>query len=294
MTIEIRIPEVGESIEEVTLEQWLKKEGDPVAEDEPIAILESDKVTIELPAPESGTLGSIDRQAGEQCGIGDVIGHLEPASDSPDTGEQTDEKSGDAEAEEPSGPKSADREPENRSPGEDRRSGSDKPQKSDKAQKEEKPPAKETRQTGEKRQEREKRQTGEKRRREDRATEDEHRGEQGTSDGGESREPAGPERREEVVPMSPVRLRIAERLLEAQRSAPILTTFNKADMSRVLELRKRYQDGFRKRHDVKLGIMSFFVKATVAALRRIPELNAEVRDQNIVYRNYSDIGIAIA
>ncbi|HEX9736548.1 MAG TPA: dihydrolipoyllysine-residue succinyltransferase, partial [Thermoanaerobaculia bacterium] len=96
-----------------------------------------------------------------------------------------------------------------------------------------------------------------------------------------------------IVPMSPIRRRIAERLVEAQHRAALLTTFNKIDMSRVLDLRRRYQEAFRQKHQVKLGLMSFFVKASIEALKLVPEINAEIRDHNVVYRNYYDIGIAI-
>ncbi|RMG42507.1 MAG: 2-oxoglutarate dehydrogenase complex dihydrolipoyllysine-residue succinyltransferase, partial [Acidobacteria bacterium] len=103
--------------------------------------------------------------------------------------------------------------------------------------------------------------------------------------------PAG--RSEEVVPMSRLRKRIAERLVEAQRQAALLTTFNEIDMSEVIELRRRYRDAFLERYGVKLGFMSFFVKAAIDALRLIPQLNAEIRDGSIVYRNYYDIGVAV-
>jgi 2-oxoglutarate dehydrogenase E2 component (dihydrolipoamide succinyltransferase) len=101
------------------------------------------------------------------------------------------------------------------------------------------------------------------------------------------------EREEEVVPMSPIRRRIAQRLVEAQQTAALLTTFNEIDMSEVIALREAHRDLFQQRYDVKLGFMSFFIKATVDALRLIPQVNAEIRGQNIVYRNYYDIGIAV-
>ena len=119
--------------------------------------------------------------------------------------------------------------------------------------------------------------------------------------------PAGPEeapvalspsagagsRQEEVVPMSLLRRRIAERLVEAQQNAALLTTFNEVDMSAVMALRKQHQPAFQERHGVKLGFMSFFVKAAVDALRRVPQVNAEIRGQDLVYHNYHDIGIAV-
>jgi 2-oxoglutarate dehydrogenase E2 component (dihydrolipoamide succinyltransferase) len=97
----------------------------------------------------------------------------------------------------------------------------------------------------------------------------------------------------QIVPMTPIRRRIAERLVEAQNTAALLTTFNQADMSAVMALRKQHQEAFQARHGIKLGFMSFFVKASIEALRQIPQINAEVRGHDIVYRNYYDIGIAV-
>jgi 2-oxoglutarate dehydrogenase E2 component (dihydrolipoamide succinyltransferase) len=103
----------------------------------------------------------------------------------------------------------------------------------------------------------------------------------------------GTNRMEEVKPLSMIRRTIAARLVQAQHSAALLTTFNEVDMAPVMELRKKYRDAFQERHGVKLGFMSFFAKASVEALRRFPTVNAEIRGNNIVYRHYNDIGIAI-
>ncbi len=105
---------------------------------------------------------------------------------------------------------------------------------------------------------------------------------------------AGGERAQERVPMTPIRRRIAERLVEAQQQAALLTTFNEIDMSAVMDFRRRYRDAFSERHDVRLGFLSFFVKAAVDALRRFPRLNAEITGTDIIYRNYYDIGIAVS
>jgi 2-oxoglutarate dehydrogenase E2 component (dihydrolipoamide succinyltransferase) len=102
-----------------------------------------------------------------------------------------------------------------------------------------------------------------------------------------------PARQEEVVPMSMIRRRIAQRLVDAQQTAALLTTVNEIDMSAVIELRHKYRELFQEKYRVKLGFMSFFVKAVIEGLKLFPQLNAEMRDQNIVYRNYYDIGIAI-
>ena len=100
-------------------------------------------------------------------------------------------------------------------------------------------------------------------------------------------------REEEIIPMSPLRRRIAERLVEAQQTAALLTTFNEIDMTAVMALRRQYRESFEKKYSIKLGFMSFFVKASIEALKLIPQVNAEVRGTDIVYRNYYDIGIAI-
>jgi len=100
-------------------------------------------------------------------------------------------------------------------------------------------------------------------------------------------------REEQIVPMTPIRRRIAERLVEAQKTAALLTTFNEVDMSAVIALRKEHQEAFQAKHGIKLGFMSFFVKASIEGLKLIPQINAEVRGHDIVYRNYFDIGIAV-
>jgi 2-oxoglutarate dehydrogenase E2 component (dihydrolipoamide succinyltransferase) len=100
-------------------------------------------------------------------------------------------------------------------------------------------------------------------------------------------------REEQIVPMTPIRRRIAERLVEAQKSAALLTTFNEIDMSAVIALRKQHQEAFQSKYRIKLGFVSFFVKASIEALKLIPQVNAEIRGHDIVYRNYYDIGIAV-
>ena len=100
-------------------------------------------------------------------------------------------------------------------------------------------------------------------------------------------------RHEEVIPMTPLRKTVANRLVEAQQAAALLTTFNEVDMTAVMELRSRHQEAFTKKYGIKLGFMSFFVKASVEALKTFPAINAEIRESNIVYRNYYDIGVAV-
>jgi 2-oxoglutarate dehydrogenase E2 component (dihydrolipoamide succinyltransferase) len=117
-------------------------------------------------------------------------------------------------------------------------------------------------------------------------------GKPGTA-GQEPPKPSVNAREEQVIPMTPIRRRIAERLVEAHRTAALLTTFNQVDMSAIAQLRQQHQQAFHARHQIKLGLMSFFVKAVIEALKGCPQLNAEVRGHDIVYRNYYDIGIAV-
>jgi 2-oxoglutarate dehydrogenase E2 component (dihydrolipoamide succinyltransferase) len=214
MAVELVVPSVGESITEVEIGDWLKKPGEPVNQDDPVVVIETEKVTVELPAPASGTITTMLKQKGDKAAVGDVIGYMEPNGHPSPSGRGWRASGAPGEGElppSPSGPRPA--------------------------------------------------------------------------------SAAG--REEQVIPMTPIRRRIAERLVEAQKSAALLTTFNQVDMSAVMELRKRHQETFQARYHIKVGLMSFFVKATVEALKAIPQLNAEVRGHDIVYRNYYDIGIAV-
>jgi 2-oxoglutarate dehydrogenase E2 component (dihydrolipoamide succinyltransferase) len=215
MPVELVVPSVGESITEVEIGDWLKKPGEPVNQDDPLVVIETEKATVELPAPTSGTITSTLKNKGEKASVGDVIGYMEPNG------------AGAQKTSRPAAPPS---------PAEV--SVESKPSTT---------PA------------------------------------TTTASG----------REEQLIPMTPIRRRIAERLVEAQKSAALLTTFNQADMSAVMSLRKQHQDTFQAKHQIKLGLMSFFVKAAVEALKAIPQLNAEVRSHDIVYRNYYDIGIAV-
>jgi 2-oxoglutarate dehydrogenase E2 component (dihydrolipoamide succinyltransferase) len=222
MPVPLKVPSVGESITEVEIGEWLKTEGTVVAADTPLVVIESEKASLEVPAPVSGTLTQILKKSGERASVGDVIGYMEE---------------GKAQPEAPKAPPA---------PPEEKR---------------------ETKQA-------------EKPKVEARTAEP-------------SQPTAEPGRRESLVPMSAIRRRIGERLVEAQRNAALLTTFNEIDMSALAALRKTHQDAFRNKHGVKLGITSFFVKAVIEGLKQIPQLNGEVRADNIVYRDFYDIGIAI-
>ena len=297
MAIELKVPEVGESITEVMIGVWKKNVGDTVSVDEVIVGIESDKATVELPAPSNGVVTKIVKQAGEQAVVGEVIGYLDAVSSAsqlapvttPEVPASQQTQSVDvrhrvgstvigsvqpAAGTGPVMPAAA------RMLGEagissQSISGSGPGQRVTKADaisavsasippstsvpaiattnKEQRPPVEGTTKIA----------------------------------------PSGLIRSERPVLMSPMRRRIAERLVEAQRAAALLTTFNEVDMTAVMELRKKFKENFIDRHGVKLGFMSFFVRAAVEALHTVPQVNAEFRDPHIVYRDFCDIGIAV-
>ncbi len=290
MAIELKVPEVGESITEVMIGVWKKNVGDPVSADESVVEIESDKATVELPAPSNGVVSAILKQAGEQAVVGEVIGYLEAVASSQPT-PTTPESPGSSQAQSvdvrhrvgstvigsvqpasgagPVMPAAA------RVLGEagvspQSVSGSGPGQRVTKAD----------------------------------ATSAVSASPSSTLSGVSSvSKPvmtgttaissSETSRSERPVLMSPMRRRIAERLVEAQHQAALLTTFNEVDMTAVMELRKKFKDNFVDRHGVKLGFMSFFVRAAVEALHAVPQVNAEFRDPHIVYRDFCDIGIAV-
>lgn len=334
MAHELKVPEVGESIREVQIGQWLKQEGDWVEKDENVVEIDTDKASVELAAPVAGIVSKILKQEGEEAEVGDVIGYVE-ASEQPSEkkGEAAQRKAEEAEggapskaaaraaAESPDGGPVAER---NEVEAEAEIEPSDELAPAPRSE----PPrvmpaaerllaehglrAEEVRGTGpggrllkedverhvdegrSQQREPEKPKARETMpRREPPAgapAEAEDRAEQRRAEA-----PSAPsaDRQEEVVPMTLIRRRIAERLVEAQQTAALLTTFNEIDMTAVIELRKKYRDRFQERHGVKLGFMSFFVKTVIEALKQYPEINAEIRGRDIVYRNYYDIGIAV-
>lgn len=258
MAIELKVPSVGESITEVVVGRWLKQEGQRVAKDEALVEIETDKATLEVPAPEAGTL-KVLKQAGEGALVGEVIAWLEAAIETPET----------RPAESPAPPQPAPALPQ-------------PPRVMPAAQ----------------------RLLAEHGLRADQVAasgpggrllkEDVQR--QVAKAGPATAPPleAPPAREEEAVPMSPLRRLIAERLVSAQQTAALLTTFNEIDMSEVMALRKSYQEAFQERYGIRLGFMSFFVKAAIDALKLIPQLNAEIRGTDIIYKNYYDIGVAVS
>ncbi|MBM9589982.1 2-oxoglutarate dehydrogenase complex dihydrolipoyllysine-residue succinyltransferase [Leptospira sp. 201903075] len=277
MAIEIKVPEMGESVTEATISAWTKKEGDAVKVDEVLAILETDKVSLEIPAPTSGVLKSISKKVGDVVHVRDIMGVIEegavavaPASSGtpapqaatpaaqPNTGKVNDEL----------------------------------PPAARKLIEENKLDV--TKITG----------TG----RNGQITKEDvilflEKG--GASTTSAPKAAASPEipravvvntnngPRETIVPMTKLRQTIANRLVQAQHTAAILTTFNEVDMSPIMELRNKYKDKFKDTHGVGLGFMSLFTKAVVASLKAFPAINAEIRGTDIVYKNFYDIGVAV-
>jgi len=272
MSVEVKVPPVGESITEVTIGEWLRREGDFVRADEFVVIVESDKVNLEVPAPAAGRLARVTKKSGELARIGEVIAEIEAAEAPRDTIAAPST----AAAADPNAPPP---DPNPRvMPSAERvlaQAGVDA------------------------------------------------RGVQGTGPGGRitkedavrATQPAPPApapaaapapapaaapapassdpRHEEIVNMTPLRQTVARRLVEAQQNAALLTTFNEVDMSAVMALRNEHKDAYEERYGIKLGFMSFFVKAAVDALKAFPAINAEVRGNQVVYRNYYDIGVAV-
>jgi 2-oxoglutarate dehydrogenase E2 component (dihydrolipoamide succinyltransferase) len=270
MATEIKVPSLGESITEATVAKWLKRPGEAVAADEPIAELETDKVTLEVPAPASGTLAEILAEEGANVPVGAVLGRIadglagaltHPAAIAPESplsriageGAERSEAGGGLAALERSGP--AVRKLIEETGLDATRVAATGPggriSKADVLAAKVPPiPAPSTPAPA----------TGE---------------------------------REVRVRMSRLRRRIAERLKAAQNTAAMLTTFNEIDMSASIALRERYRDAFEKKHGVRLGFMSIFVKAAIVALKELPGVNAQIDGDDVVYKNHYDIGVAV-
>lgn len=281
MPIELKVPEIGESITEVEIGDWLKKPGEPVKKDEPLVTLESEKATVELPSPDAGTIGKVLKQKGDTAKVGETIAYLEEGK--AETAEKKPEgkPSEVKQAESATSPARKQPQPEKAKPEPQAEPSTPRPTQVRPAQE---------------------RPRSERLREEPRAERPPAAPERRAPAPGETSKPASqraeqvsatPQRQEEVVPMSKLRRTVAERLVEAQRNAALLTTFNEIDMSGVMALRKEYGEAFQKKYNVKLGFMSFFVKAAIDALKQFPVINAEIRGTDIIYHNYFDIGVAI-
>ncbi len=298
MPSEIVVPELGESIVEATVSRWLKAEGERVAVGEAVVELETEKVNLEVSAEQDGLLARIERQEGEDVEIGDLLGVIEeaPAEQEPEPDEETQEAAAETEetAEEageapPPAAQKADREEttgvpeqvdEKVTPMAVRLAREHEIDLAEVARADERV----TRADVERYLEEQKAEP---------EPEEEVEPEPETAEKEAPPPVAGRPEREERVRMTRRRRTIARRLVEAQQSAAMLTTFNEIDLGAVVELRQRRRDSFQERHGVKLGFMSFFVKASVGALKQFPRLNAEIDGREIILKHYYDIGIAI-
>ncbi len=269
MAIEIKVPSFPESVTDGTILNWNKQPGDAVRRDESIVDIETDKVVFEVPAPVDGILGEVVEEAGSVVVSGQLIARLNEnadasANDDGNVREPSTEHVSQAPFATPSAQRLIDEKglDKNSIPG----SGS-----------------------------------GNRILKEDvlKVLEGQRQAVSSVPENTPVPEPEKPQpamegRVEKRVPMTRLRARIAERLLDAQHNAAILTTFNEVNMQPVIDLRKRYRDSFEKQHGVKLGFMSFFVKAAIEGLRRFPELNASIDGKDIVYHGFFDIGIAVS
>ncbi len=252
---DIIVPPMGESVSEATISKWFKQPGDAIKQDEPIAELETDKVTLEVNAPVGGVLKEIKAAQGSTVKVGALIGKIEEGAVS-------------------SAPAPAAAKAAAPAPAAPTASAADKSG----------PAARKIAEEGN-----------------INLANVAGTGKDGRATKGDvlahsSPAPAAPVNngaREERVKMTKLRQTIAKRLKDSQNTAAILTTFNEIDMSNVMALRNEYKDAFEKKHGIRLGFMGFFVKAAVAALKEVPEVNASIEGDEIVYKNYYDIGVAV-
>ena len=266
MTIEVKVPVLPESVEDATIAAWHRKAGDSIRRDENLVDLETDKVVLEVPAPADGKIVEVKAEEGDTVHSGDLIALIEEGEVADEAPAAADEEAG---SDEPGGEEEASKAP---APAQDdQKDKSGEPRLSPSA-----------------------RRVAGQEKVDPSAVE-------GTGRGGRVTKPdvvnflqAGGSRREERVKMTRLRSRIAERMKEAQNTAAILTTFQEVDLKAVMDLRRKHQDEFTKAHGIKLGLMSFFVKACTDALRKFPVVNASIEGDEIVYHNYQDIGIAVS
>jgi 2-oxoglutarate dehydrogenase E2 component (dihydrolipoamide succinyltransferase) len=285
MPLELKVPAVGESITEVEIGGWLKKQGETVQKDEPVVTLESEKATVELPAPDTGTITQVLKQKGEVAKVGEIIAYLEKDGQAKAPQKPPEKKT------EPGGVARA----ASDSTGTPRPATESKPSEkrvmpaAQRALEEHGISAEQVEATG----------PGGRLLKEDVLRYVQSKDQKATVPAAQvppvtkTEAAPRPDRQEEVVPMSRLRRTVAERLVQAQHAAALLTTFNEIDMSAIMALRKEYGEAFQQKYNVKLGFMSFFVKACIDALKQFPALNAEVRGANIIYHNFYDIGVAI-
>ena len=293
MAIDIKVPTLGESVTEATLAKWYKKAGESVAVDEPLCELETDKVTVEVSAPSAGVLAELSVGEGETVAVGAIIGRLNegggasakaaPAAAPAKAPAPTPEKKAPAPAAASSGPAmppapSAAKMMKEKGIAEGDIAGSGKRGqvlKEDVLAAEARPKAAPSAAPS--------------------SAPVAYTSPVPTVPSQQMRLPSAPndEAREERIRMTRLRQTIARRLKDAQNVAAMLTTFNDVDMTAVMAMRNQYKELFEKRHGVKLGFMSFFVKACIQALKEIPAVNAEIDGADVIYKNYYHIGVAV-
>ena len=285
MATEVLVPTLGESITEATLGEWLKKPGEAVAADEPIASLETDKVSVEVPAPVAGVMGAHAVQPGDTVSVGAMIATIESGDGAAAAPKAEAPKADAAPAASAPAPAAAQQAPAAGDTNVDAAALSPSVRRA--ILEHGVDPAK-VKGTG----------------RDGRITKEDvvaAAGDKSAAAAPAAAAPtaaptasAAPTRGEERVKMTRLRQTIARRLKEAQDTAALLTTFNDVDMTAVIEARAKYKDLFEKKHGVRLGFMGFFVKAATMALKDIPSVNASIEGDEIVYRDYADISVAVS
>lgn len=294
MSVQIMVPALGESVSEATVLKWFKNVGEAVEVDEPLVELETDKVTVEVPAPAAGVLMAIDASGGAEVAVGAILGSLEEggtASAAPAAPAESQAGAASAAEAAPA--------PQSKSELAPAASVAKLSPAVRKLVDDNNLDASAIPATGKK---------GQLTKADVEAFLAKGRAAPAAPAPAPRPMPAPPitgmvpadelpprpeDPREEVVRMSRLRQRIAQRLKEAQNTAAILTTYNEVDMTTLMELRSEYRDSFEKKHGVRLGFLSFFVKASILALQELPAVNAEVYGDQIVYKNYYDIGVAV-
>ncbi|MBV9348214.1 MAG: 2-oxoglutarate dehydrogenase complex dihydrolipoyllysine-residue succinyltransferase [Pseudolabrys sp.] len=283
---EIKVPTLGESVTEATVGKWFKQPGDAVAVDEPLVELETDKVTLEVPAPAAGVLGEITAKTGETVGVAAVLGQIKEGA-APAKGTATGAPTGrpDTKSTTSTPINAAEEEPKLKKPAAGGTTNTTQPPSVKKLAAESGVDPANVQGSGK---------HGQVLKGDMLAAI-----ERATPVGGQptaqmrAPSPADDASREERVPMTRLRQTIARRLKDAQNTAAMLTTYNEVDMSAVMKLRADYKELFEKKHGVKLGFMGFFTRACIQALKDIPAVNAEIDGTDIVYKNYYHIGVAV-
>ena len=285
MAIEITVPVLGESVVEATIARWMKKSGDEVAADEPVVELETDKVTLEVPAPVNGTLTDIVAQEGASVEVGALLAMMEEGAAPAKTAEPAKQEAPAPSAPAAAAPSAAPApvasaapatnqtlspavrrlvEENNLNPAAIPATGKDGRLTKGDVQ--------------------------------DAIAKGIGKAAPAVSAPSAASAPVAPRKydvREERVPMSRLRRMIAQRLKEAQNNAAMLTTFNEVDMTELMKLRSEYKEDFEKNHGARLGFMGMFVKASITALREYPAVNAEIHGTDIIYKNFYNVGVAV-